>query len=191
MVLTSPIPVERIEKTILAIRGQKVMLDADLAALFGVTTKALNQAAKQNADRFPDEFMFRLTGGEKSEVVTNCDHLASLKFSRTNPLAFTEHGVLMAANVRSSQRAVDMGVAVVRACVRLRAILASNAQLARKLAELERRYDAQFKSVFDAIRQWMAVPSEPSKPRIGYDTEGQRRPVTSNRSGKRQAKRIE
>jgi phage regulator Rha-like protein len=171
----SIIPLAKIERTILSIRGQRVMLDSDLAEMFNVTTKALNQAIKRNAERFPTPFMFRLTAAEKYEVVTNCDHLAKLKFSRSNPLAFTEHGVLMAATVLNSPRAVQMSVAIIQTFVRLRELLASNAALARKLADLERRYDAQFKSVFDAIRQLMANPSETPKPKIGYTTEEQLR----------------
>src|ERR1039457_2791190 len=101
------VPVERIEKAILSIRGEKVMLDSDLADLYGVTTKVLNQAVKRNASRFPTDFMFQLTEAEKNEVVTNCDHLARLKFSPHLPYAFTEHGALMLANVLNSERAAQ------------------------------------------------------------------------------------
>jgi hypothetical protein len=176
------IPVARIESTILTIRGQKVMLDADLAVMFGVTTKALNQAIKRNTERFPLICMFRLSADEKLEVVTNCDHLTRLKFSRSNPLAFTEHGVLMAATVLNSPQAVEMSLAIIRTFVRLRELLESNSHLSKKLADLERRYDAQFKAVFDAIRQLMASPSEPPKPRIGFETEEQRRHLKMVRS---------
>jgi hypothetical protein len=163
----SLVPMERIERAILLIRGEKVMLDIDLAAIYGVTTKALNQSVKRNASRFPTDFMFQLTEIEKSEVVTNCDHLARLKFSPYLPYAFTEHGALMLANVLNSQRAAQTSVQVVRVFVRLRQMLSSNAELARKLESLEKKYDAQFKVVFDAIRQLMS-PSAKPKREIGF-----------------------
>ena len=158
---------ERIERAILLIRHEKVMLDLDLAAIYGVTTKALNQAVKRNAPRFPADFMFRLTEAEKTEVVTNCDHLARLKFSPHLPSAFTEHGALMLANVLNSERAAQTSVQVVRAFVRLRQLLSSNTELARKLESLEKKYDTQFRVVFDAIRKLMTP--EPTKRReIGF-----------------------
>lgn len=163
----SLVPVERIERAILFIRGEKVMLDSDLAEIYGVSTKALNQAVKRNESRFPLDFMFQLTESEKSEVVTNCDHLARLKFSPYLPNAFTEHGALMLANVLNSERAAQTSVQVVRAFVRLRQLLASNAELARKLAALEQRYDAQFKVVFDAIRRLMSPAAKPKR-EIGF-----------------------
>lgn len=104
------VPIERIAQSILVIRGQKVIIDADLAALYGVPTKALNQAVKRNPARFPEDFMFRLSAAEKTEVVTNCDHLAKLKFAKTLPYAFTEHGAIQAANVLNSPRAAEVGV---------------------------------------------------------------------------------
>lgn len=161
------VPIERIERSILLIRGQKVMLDADLAELYGVLTKVLNQAVKRNKERFPVDFMFQLTKEEKDEVVTICDHLKRLKFSPTLPYAFTEHGAIMLATILNSPVAVRASIQVVRAFVRLRQMLASNAELARKLDGLERKYDAQFKVVFDAIRQLMAPP-EPRKKKIGF-----------------------
>jgi len=153
----SLVPMERIERAIFVIRGQKVMLDADLAELYGVLTKVLNQAVKRNKERFPVDFMFQLTKEEKDEVVTNCDHLKRLKFSPTLPHAFTEHGAIMLATILNSPIAVQASIQVVRAFVRLRQMLASNADLARKLDTLERKYDAQFKVVFDAIRQLYPV----------------------------------
>lgn len=153
----SLVPMERIERAIFVIRGQKVMLDADLAELYGVLTKVLNQAVKRNKERFPVDFMFQLTKEEKDEVVTNCDHLKRLKFSPTLPHAFTEHGAIMLATILNSPVAVQSSIQVVRAFVRLRQMLASNAELARKLDTLERKYDAQFKVVFDAIRQLYPV----------------------------------
>ena len=158
---------ERIVRAILSIRGEKVMLDSDLAELYGVETKALNQAVKRNLGRFPPDFMFQLTVTEKNEVVTNCDHLIQLKYSPSLPYAFTEHGALMLANVLNSERASQTSVQVVRAFVRLRQMLASNAELARKLAALENKYDAQFKVVFDAIRQLMSPPAKPKR-EIGF-----------------------
>ena len=161
------IPMERIVRAILSIRGEKVMLDSDLADIYGVSTGALNQAVKRNLGRFPPDFMFQLTEIEKNEVVTNCDNLARLKFSPHLPYAFTEHGALMLANVLNSERAAQTSVQVVRAFVRLRQMLASNAELSRKLAALENKYDAQFKVVFDAIRQLMSPPAKPKR-EIGF-----------------------
>ena len=163
----SLVPMERIERSIFLMRGRKVMLDADLAELYGVLTKVLNQAVKRNKERFPVDFMFQLTKEEKDKVVTICDHLKRLKFSPTLPYVFTEHGAIMLATILNSPVAVQASIQVVRAFVRLRQMLASNADLARKLDGLERKYDAQFKVVFDAIRQLMTSP-EPKRHRIGF-----------------------
>lgn len=162
------IPIERVERAILMIRGEKVILDSDLAALYGVPTKALNQAVKRNRRRFPADFMFRLTRQERAEVVTNCDHLQGLKFSAGLPNAFTEPGAIMAASVLNSERAVQVSVAVVRAFVRLRKLLATHADLARKLDAMEKKYDGQFRVIFDAIRRLMTPPAEPKRPAMGY-----------------------
>jgi len=167
------IPVELIEKRILLIRNQKVMLDADLAEIYGVSTKRLNEQVKRNRERFPDDFMFQLTASEKTEVVANCDHLSRLKFSKALPYAFSEHGALMAASVLNTQRAVEVSVFVVRAFVQLREMIASHKDLARKFAAMEKKYDKQFRVVFDAIRQLMAEPPTKKRP-IGFiqkDTE--------------------
>jgi hypothetical protein len=147
------IPVERIEQSILLIHGQKVILDADLAKLYDVSTKRLNQQVRRNSNRFPEDFMFQLAAEEKSKVVANCNHLSRLKFSRTLPYAFTEHGTIMAASVLNTPRAVETSILVVRTFVRLRQMLTSHTELARKLAALERKYDEQFRVVFEAIRQ--------------------------------------
>ena len=163
----SIIPAERIERTILYIHGEKVMLDADLAVLYGVTTKRLNEQVKRNRERFPEDFMFQLTEKEKAEVVANCDHLQKLKFSSNLPYAFTEHGAIMLATVLNSPIAVQASIQVVRVFVRLRQMLASNAELSRKFDALEKKYDAQFRVVFDAIRQLM-TPPEPEKRKIGF-----------------------
>ena len=161
------VPVEVIEGKILLIRGQKVMVDADLAELYGVPTKVLNQAVKRNKKRFPIDFMFQLTQEEKYKVVTNCDHLKKLKFSPTLPYAFTEHGAIMLATILSSPIAVQASIQVVRAFVKLREMLTAHKDLARKLDKMEKKYDSQFKVVFDAIRQLMA-PSEPKSRKIGF-----------------------
>ena len=137
------------------------MLDADLSELYGVSTKALNQAAKRNRNRFPEDFMFRLTASEKAEVVTNCDHLARPRFSPALPFAFTEHGALMLGNMLRAPRAVQVSLLIVRAFVRLRALLAANIELAGKLDELESKvaeHDEALARVVDAIRQLALVP---------------------------------
>ncbi|WP_035058390.1 ORF6N domain-containing protein [Desulfuromonas sp. TF] len=164
------IPVERIEKSILFLRGQKVMLDSDLADLYGVTTKRLNEQVRRNAERFPQDFLFRLNAEEKEEVVANCDHLAKLKFSPVLPYAFTEHGAIMAASVLNTPRAVEVSVYVVRAFVKLREMITSNTEIARRLDELEQKYDAQFRVVFDAIRQMM-MPEGKGRKEIGFRVE--------------------
>ncbi|MBW1798874.1 MAG: ORF6N domain-containing protein [Deltaproteobacteria bacterium] len=154
------VPVESVERTILMIRGQKVMIDADLAKLYGVTTKRLNEQIRRNRDRFPNDFMFQLTAREKNEVVANCDHLA-----------FTEHGAIMAASVLNTRRAIEASIFVVRAFVKLRELLTTHKELAQKLADLERRledHDEQFKVVFDAIRALM-VETEKPKRKIGFE----------------------
>lgn len=189
---TAIVPIERVERSILLVRGHKVLLDVDLADLYGVPTKALNQAVKRNRDRFPRDFMFRLTSAEKTEVVTNCDHLKKLKFSPSLPYAFTEHGAVMLATVLNSQRAVRASIFVVRAFIRLSRFLASHEELRRKLDELEQRYDHQFAAVFDAIRQLMGddeEPDDPNRPRIGYHSEaavGGRRRATRPRRREKQ-----
>ncbi len=164
------IPAESIGQRILLIRGAKVMLDSDLAELYGVTTKALNQAVRRNIDRFPADFMFRLTKQEKQEVVTNCDHLAKLKFSSTLPYAFTEHGALMLGNVLKSERAIEVSLLVVRTFVQLREMLSSHKELAVKLEALERKigsHDQAIAGLIDAIRQLMAPPAQNKRP-IGF-----------------------
>lgn len=166
----SIMPGERIESRILLIRGHKVMLDSDLAELYQVSTKRLNEQVKRNKARFPDDFMFRLTENEKAEVVANCDHLKKLKFSPVLPFAFTEHGAVMLASVLSSSVAVHASIRVVRAFIRLREILATHKELARKVAELEARIqtrDEDITALFEAIRQLMEPPEKPRR-RIGF-----------------------
>lgn len=165
--MTDIIPLETIERRILLIRGHKVMIDADLAAIYGVTTKRLNEQVKRNKERFPEDFMFQLTEKEKMEVVANCDHLKKLKYSPVLPSAFTEHGAIMVATILNSPVAVQASIHVVRAFVKLREMLITHKDLARKLNEMEKKYDTQFKVVFDAIRQLM-TPPEPKRKRIGF-----------------------
>jgi hypothetical protein len=155
---------------ILMIRGERVVLDADLAEIYGVSTKALNQAVKRNPGRFPLDFRFQLTAVERKEVVTNCDHLGPLRFSSVLPWAFTEHGAIMAASVLNSPRAVEMSVFVVRAFVRLRDFARGHVELAAKLRRLERRvagHDHDLAGIIKAIRQLMTPPAAPRK-RIGF-----------------------
>jgi hypothetical protein len=135
---TSMVPVEKLDRAILVIRKQKVILDADLAALYEVSTKRLNEQVKRNRDRFPEDFMFQLSVDEKLKVVTNCDHLLRLKFSPTLPYAFTEHGAIMAASVLNSDRAIQVSVLVVRAFVRLRYMLESHQNLVKKMDALKK-----------------------------------------------------
>jgi hypothetical protein len=164
------VPVVAVAHRILLIRGEKVMLDADLAELYGVPTKALNQAVKRNIERFPGDFMFQLSKSEKDGVVTTCDHLANLKFSRTLPFAFTEHGALMLGNVLKSDRAIEASLLVVRTFVQLRQMLSTHKELAIKLEALERKigsHDQAIAGLIDAIRQLM-TPSASSKRQIGF-----------------------
>jgi hypothetical protein len=195
----SLVPAERIERSILLLRGQKVLLDMDLALLYGVETKVLNQAVRRNRARFPADFMFRLTKAElenwKSQIVTSNPAAADLRSQnvtlksgpsnrsqfvtgsqkhrdpRYPPYAFTEQGVAMLSSVLRSKRAVAVNIEIMRAFVRLREMLAGNAELARRLDDLEKKYDGQFRMVFDAIRQLMVPPSSPQKRRIGFHVE--------------------
>jgi hypothetical protein len=161
-----------IHQKILLIRGQRVMIDADLAELYGVSTMALNQAVKRNIDRFPPDFMFKLTKNEKMEVITICDNLRNLKYYKGLPYAFTEHGALMVASVLNSPRAVEMSLAVIRVFVKLREMLSAHKELAAKIGELEKhikQHDGDIQAIFDAIRQLMAPPPSKPKMKIGFD----------------------
>jgi hypothetical protein len=164
------IPGERIERVILFIRGQKVIIDADLAVLYDVQTKALNQAVKRNSKRFPTDFMFQLTPEEMNELVTICDRFQRLKHSSALPRAFTEQGVAMLSTVLNSDRAIEVNIEIMRAFVRLRQMLLTHAELARKLEAMERKYVSQFKVVFEAIRELMRPPKLPVPPKrkIGF-----------------------
>ncbi|MBI5330607.1 MAG: ORF6N domain-containing protein [Betaproteobacteria bacterium] len=153
-----------------SIRGTRVMLDADLAELYGVSTKRFNEQVRRNLDRFPVDFMFQLTSAEKREVVANCDHLSKLKYSPHLPYAFTEHGAIMAATILNAPKAVEMSVFVVRAFVELREILSTHRELAAKLTELEHKvssHDQALAGVIDAIRQLMSPPNPKKRP-IGF-----------------------
>jgi hypothetical protein len=171
------IPPERIEARILLIRGEKVLLDADLAELYGVSTKRLNEQVRRNIDRFPADFMFQLTR-EESDNLRFHFGASSLRSQfatsnagrggrRYNPLAFTEQGVAMLSSVLRSERAVQVNIAIMRAFVKLREMLASHRDLARRLNEMENKYDSQFKVVFNAIRELMKPPEKPRR-RIGF-----------------------
>lgn len=160
------IPLERVERLILAVRSQRVMLDADLAKLYGVETKTLNRAFARHRERFPPDFAFQLS--EKEFIDLRCQFGTSRWGGRRyRPYAFTEQGVAMLSGVLHSRRAIQVNVAIMRTFVRLRQMLASNARLARRLDQLEQKYDSQFKVVFDALRELMSPP-EPKKRRIGF-----------------------
>src|SRR3990170_1480523 len=159
--MSTLVPTGPFDRAILVIRNQNVILDADLAVLYGVSTKALNQAVKRNRERFPDDFMFRLTKVEKQEVVTDRDHLRRLKFSPTLPYAFTEHGALMVASVLNSDIAVQVSIQIIRVFIRMREAIASRKDLRRSLEALEKKYDAhdaKIKEIFDAIHALMEPP---------------------------------
>jgi hypothetical protein len=157
----------QVERGILLVRGQKVMLDADLARLYGVTTGNLNKAVKRNQTRFPGDLMFQLTAKEAESLIFQSGRSKGRGGRRHRPYAFTEQGVAMLSSVLNSERAVQVNIAIMRTFVRLREMLLSNTELARKLAALENKYDAQFKVVFDAIRELM-LPPAPPKRQIGF-----------------------
>jgi hypothetical protein len=172
---------EVVANRILVLRGLRVMLDADLAELYGVETKALNQAVKRNAERFPMDFSFQLTAAEKAEVVTNCDHLARLKFSASLPYAFTEHGALMLGNVLKSSRAIEISLLVVRAFVQIREVLSAHKDIAAKLDQMERKlssHDQAIAGLIDAIRQLMN-PSATDRRGIGFTANIDSKPRTT------------
>lgn len=177
----SAVLVPRIEGRIQVVRGLRVMVDVDLAALYGVQTKRLNEQVKRNRERFPADFLFQLTAAEKAEVVAHCDHLQKLKFSKVLPYAFTEHGAIQAANVLASAQAVEMGIYVVRAFVQLREALSTNADASKRLAELEMKTESlelnhdtfsrntrlQLRQLLDAVRE-LTTPPEPARRPIGF-----------------------
>lgn len=167
------IPAERIEHSIYAIRGKRVMLDTDLAEIYGVTTKRLNEQVKRNLDRFPEDFMFQLTFQEVAALRSQSAALSkSWGGKRALPFAFTEHGAVMLASVLNSPVAVDASVQVVRAFVKLRQLLASHADLARKIHALEKKYDSQFSAVFKAINELMEPVEKGKKKVVGFRAGG-------------------
>ncbi len=160
-----------LHERILTVRGTKVILDADLAELYAITTKALNQAVKRNPKRFPGDFTFLLTAKEKRQVVTNCDHLLRLKFSPVLPRAFTEHGALMAASLLNSPRAVAMSLYVIRAFVKMRERLAADDAILIRLGGIDKTlllHDSALRDIYHKLRPLLAPPPEPPKPGIGF-----------------------
>ena len=159
--------IEGVDGKIYSLRGQRVMLSHDLAALYQVETRVLMQAVMRNIERFPDDFMFKLEDQEaahlKSQIVTS-----SWGGSRKAPYAFTEQGVAMLSSVLKSKRAVGVNIEIMRSFVKLRSLLESDKAMSRKLDVLEKKYDAQFQVVFEAIRELMTPPSQPTKKRIGF-----------------------
>ena len=171
--MSSVIPIKHIEKKILFLRGEKVMLDRDLAELYEVTTFNLNKAVKRNHGRFPEDFMFQL---REEEFIALKFQIGMSKQTgrggrRYLPYAFTEQGVAMLSSVLRSKRAVQVNIEIMRTFARLRQMIVSNKELARRLAELEKKYDRQFKVVFDAIRELMTPPKTPVR-RIGFQRDG-------------------
>jgi len=169
------VPLERIESRILLIRGQKVIVDSDLAEFYGVTTKRLNEQVKRNIERFPEDFMFQLDSQEQKELVADCGRFSRLKHSTALAYAFTEHGAIMAASVLNSPRAVEASIYVVRAFVRQRRMLASNEDLARKLAQIEKRlaaHDEDILAIITIIRELTTPAKPPKRRRIGFGAEG-------------------
>ena len=166
------IPVERIENKILLIHGHKVMLDVDLAELYNVEVKHLVRAVRRNIDRFPSEFMFQLDNKEFMELRSHFG-TAKFKMRRFAPLVFTEQGVAMLSSVLNSKRAIQINIEIMKTFVRMREMLISNREMAKRLDELESKYDKQFDVVFDAIRQLMAPPPAPPKRKIGFPDDRQ------------------
>jgi hypothetical protein len=165
------VPSDLIEKQIFLLRGQRVMIDRDLADLYGVETKYLNRQVKRNRERFPREFMFQLTSSERNELVTNWHRFASLKHSTVLPYAFTEHGVAMLSSVLHGKRAIHINIIIIKVFLKLREILASHKELALRLQELEmktEKHDDAISAIFEAIRQLMAPPLQKPKQPIGF-----------------------
>jgi len=181
------VPPERIERSILLIRGQRVMLSTNLAELYNVETRVLNQAVKRNISRFPEDFMFQLNSTEAERLVSQNVIPHKKYFGGALPYAFTEQGVAMLSSVLNSERAIKVNIEIMRAFVRLRQILASNKKLAKRLDNLEKKYDAKFRVVFEAIRQLM-TPPEPERPkkRIGFLVEEPHVPYKSSKGFKKQ-----
>jgi hypothetical protein len=153
------------------VRGEEVIVDADLAEFYGIPTKRLNEQVKRNKSRFPDDFMFKLTPDEKSEVVANCDHLEKLKYSKSLPNVFTEHGAMMAASVLNTNRAIEVSVFIVRAFLKLRRLVAEHKELSRRIVQIENHladHDEQIIELIKAVKQLLKPDQPPKKRRIGF-----------------------
>ncbi|MFN0083226.1 MAG: ORF6N domain-containing protein [Ferruginibacter sp.] len=164
------IPDEVVISKILVLRDKKIMIDKDIAELYGVTTKRLNEQVKRNKKRFPADFMFQLTQEEKDEVVANCDHLKNLKYSPNLPFAFTEHGAVMLASVLNSDRAIEVNIQIVRIFTQIKEMLLMNKDFLLKVEQLENKvtsHDEDIKNIFQALKQLLNPPQEPRK-RIGF-----------------------
>lgn len=164
------IPDEAIINKILLIRDKKVMIDKDIASLYGVPTKRLNEQVKRNLKRFPDDFMFQLTQEEKDEVVANCDHLKNLKYSPNLPYVFTEHGAVMLASVLNSDRAIEVNIQIVRIFTKMKEMLLTHKDILLKLEQLENKvssHDENIQMIFEALKQLLNPPQEPRK-RMGF-----------------------
>ena len=164
------IPDEVVMNKIIMVRSQKIMIDRDLAELYGVTTKQLNQQVKRNAKRFPEDFMFQLTEEEKEEVVTNCDHLKTLKFSPVLPFAFTEHGAVMLASVLNSERAIEMNIQIVRVFTKIREMLLAHKGILLQLEKIEKKlagHDEDITLLFGYLKQ-LLNPPQPPRRKIGF-----------------------
>ena len=159
---------ERIEQRILLLRGKKILLDRDLAMLYGVPTYRLNEQVKRNKTRFPDDFMFQLSRREYSELIANCDRFETLKHSSHLPFAFTEQGVAMLSSVLNSDKAIEINIQIMRTFSKLRELMLFHKDLRLKIEELEKKYDQQFKLVFNAIRQMLSPPPQHEKLPIGF-----------------------
>ena len=177
--ILTPERVPLIKERIITVRGQRVIIDSDLASLYGVKTKRLKEQIKRNAVRFPADFIFQLTPEEKEEVVAKCDHLRKLKFSSTLPLAFTEHGTVMVANVLNSQIAIDTSILIVRAFIYAREIISEHLELKRRLERLEQRVargfqdnEEELQAIRFAIQQQMEVPVPSTRKAIGFGRKG-------------------
>ena len=169
------IPDEIVMNKILIIRGMKIIIDRDLAELYGVTTKRLNEQVRRNIRRFPGDFMFQLTMEEKSEVVANCDHLATLKFSPNLPYAFTEHGAVMLASVLNSERAIEVNIQIVRVFTRMREMLLTHKDILLQLEKMEKkldRHDEDITLIFQYLKQ-LLNPPQPSRRKIGFRRNGE------------------
>jgi hypothetical protein len=162
------IPDEVIINKIYVIRGQKVMIDSDIAELYGVTTKRLNEQVKRNRNRFPFNFMFELTKEEKNQLVANCDHLKKLKFSPVSPKVFTEHGILMLSSVLNSELAVKMSVQIIETFVQLRKLANNYDDIMYKINEMESRNNEQFSEIYEVLQRLFSKPEEQARKEIGY-----------------------